>query len=116
MGGDYTSDLVEVSTGVNLWREWARLEVCKLRGENYPTPESFQSYAGSVQCRTLAADPDTVAFNDAEIVLRIKKHHEAGLIVRSDKPERVKKLLEEYSRELARRFLASPPPAEPPEE
>jgi biotin carboxylase len=116
VGGDYTSDLVEVSTGVNLWREWARLEVCKLRGENYPTPESFQSYAGSVQCRTLAADPDTVAFNDAEIVLRIKKHHEAGLIVRSDKPERVKKLLEEYSRELARRFLASPPPAEPPEE
>ena len=104
------------STGVNLWREWARLEVANLRGENYPTPAIVRELCGQRACRALAAEPDTVAFNDPEIVLRIKKHHDAGLIVRSDKPERVKKLLEEYSREFARRFLASPPPAEPPEE
>ena len=27
VGGAFIADLVEVSTGVNLWREWARLEV-----------------------------------------------------------------------------------------
>jgi biotin carboxylase len=30
VGGAFIADLVEVSTGVNLWREWARIEVCEL--------------------------------------------------------------------------------------
>ncbi len=32
VGGAFIADLVEASTGVNLWREWARLEVSALRG------------------------------------------------------------------------------------
>ena len=44
----------------------------------------------------------------------MKKHHHAGLIVRSSKPERVRELLEEYSAEFARRFLATMPPPEKP--
>jgi len=42
----------------------------------------------------------------------MKKHHHAGLIVRSGDPERVRHLLEEYSGEFARRFLAKLPPME----
>jgi hypothetical protein len=57
-------------------------------------------------------EPDTSAFNDPEIVVRVKKHHHAGLIVRSDKAERVRELLEGYSAEFARVFLASMPPME----
>jgi biotin carboxylase len=114
VGGAFISDLVEVSTGVNLWREWARLEVANLRGESYSLPNSFRSYAGSVLCLANTAEPDTSGFNAPEIVLRMKKHHHAGLIVRSDDPERVKALLDEYSGEFARRFLASMPPPEKP--
>jgi hypothetical protein len=44
----------------------------------------------------------------------MRKHHHAGLIVRSEKPERVKELLEIYSGEFARRFLAQLPPPEKP--
>src|SRR6202522_1823296 len=33
VGGAFIADLVQASTGVNLWREWARLEVMNLRGE-----------------------------------------------------------------------------------
>jgi biotin carboxylase len=112
VGGAFIADLVRVSTGVNLWREWARLEVGRLRGETYVLPEFFESYAGSVLCLAKTAEPDTSAFDDPEIVVRVKKHHHAGLIVRSDKPERVKQLLERYSGEFARRFLASMPPPE----
>jgi hypothetical protein len=36
----------------------------------------------------------------------MKKHHHAGLIVRSADPERVRELLEQYSAEFARVFLA----------
>jgi biotin carboxylase len=114
VGGAFISDLVKASTGVNLWREWARLEVADLRGEKYILPENYQSYAGSVLCLAQTAEPDTAAFDAAEIVYRMKKHHHAGLIVRSDVPGRVMELLEEYSEEFARRFLASMPPPEKP--
>jgi len=112
VGGAFIADLVEVSTGVNLWREWARLEVFHLRGETYVPPQSFESYAGSVLCLAQTAEPDTTAFNAPEIVVRMKKEHHAGLIVRSSKAERVRQLVEEYSGEFAQRFLATLPPME----
>jgi len=114
VGGAFISDLVEVSTGVNLWREWARLEVADLRGEAYVLPETFERYAGSVLCLAKTAEPDTTGFDAPEIVVRMKKHHHAGLIVGSEKPERVRELLDQYSAEFAQRFLASMPPPDKP--
>lgn len=97
---------------MNLWREWARLEVGNLRGEAYLLPATFESYAGSVLCLAQTAEPDTAGFEAPEIVARLKKHHHAGLIVRSGNPERVRELLEEYKAEFERRFLARVPPLE----
>ena len=48
-------------------------------------------------------------FNDAEILLRLKKHHHAGLIVRSEDSERVRVLLEHYGERFAREYLAVQP-------
>jgi biotin carboxylase len=112
VGGAFIADLVETSTGINLWREWARLEVCNLRGQVYELPDSFETYAGSVLCLAQTAEPDTDGFDAPEIAVRLKKHHHAGLIVRSSDSERVRQLLEEYSAEFARRFLTSLPPLE----
>jgi biotin carboxylase len=114
VGGAFIADLVQTSTGVNLWREWARLEVMSLRGEAYVLPERFESYSGSVLCLAQTAEPDTTAFDAPEIVHRMKKHHHAGMIVKSGDPQRVKELLEQYSEEFARRFLASMPPPDKP--
>jgi len=110
VGGAFIADLVDVSTGINLWREWAELEICHLRGQVYAPPTPRTGYSGSVLCLAQAADPDTSTFNDPEIVLRMKKHHHAGLIVRSDKSDRVKELLDQYSTEFSSLFLASMPP------
>jgi biotin carboxylase len=114
VGGAFIADLVEKSSGVNLWREWARIEVAALRGETYVLPETFASYTGSVLCLAQTAEPDTSAFDAPEIVYRMKKHHHAGMIVKSDDPERVRELLEQYSEEFARRFLAALPPPDKP--
>jgi biotin carboxylase len=110
VGGAFLADLVEVSTGVNLWREWARLEIDFLRGQTYVLPQSFESYAGSVLCPAQTVEPDISCFKDPEIVMRMNVRHHAGLLVRSGRPERVKQLLEQLSGEFARRFLA---PAQP---
>ena len=114
VGGAFIVDLVEHSTGVNLWREWAKIEVAHLRGEQYTTPTARQDYAGSVLCLAKEEAPDTSAFNAPEIVYRMKKHHHAGLIVRSENPHRVAQLLEEYSQAFVHQFLASMPPPERP--
>jgi biotin carboxylase len=112
VGGAFIADVVEYATGVNLWREWARIEAANLRGEPYTPPGAGSSYAGSVLCLAHTAEPDTSPFTDPEIVHRMKKHHHAGLIVRSDHPVRVEQLLEQYSTEFAARFLAKLPPLE----
>ncbi|HEX4286939.1 MAG TPA: ATPase [Terracidiphilus sp.] len=114
VGGAFIADLVEIATGINLWREWAKLEVAALRGESYVCPAARSDYAGSVICLAKTANPDTSSFDAPEIVFRMKKHHHAGLIVRSPRPGRVKELLEQYSGEFAEKFLAKlPPPAKP---
>lgn len=114
VGGAFISDLVEQATGVNLWREWAKIEVADMRGVEYVAPQPRAEYAGSVLCLAREEEPDTSMFDAPEIVYRMKKHHHAGLIVRSQDPERVAALLEEYSVAFVEKYLASmPPPARP---
>jgi biotin carboxylase len=105
VGGAFIAELVEVATGVNLWREWARLEVSNLRCHPYSLPDSFETCAGSVLCLTQSADPGTEGFDAPEIALRLKKPHHAGLIVRAGNPDRVNELLDQFGAEFASRFL-----------
>lgn len=109
VGGAFIADVVESATGVNLWREWARIEVMNLRGEKYRVPEQKALYAGSALCLAKTAEPDTSALTDPEIVLRLKKHHHAGLIVQSANPERVRELVERYAERFAEMYLAVEP-------
>jgi biotin carboxylase len=115
VGGAFIADVAEAATGVNLWAEWARIEICSLRGEEYKLPKLRDEYAGSVLCLARMAEPDTSAFDAPEIVVRLRKHHHAGLIVRSPDAERVRLLLEEYSQRFAEMYLAvAPVPATAP--
>lgn len=109
VGGAFIAELVEYATGINLWREWARIEVNALRGSPYKLPPVKQSYAGSVLCLARTSEPDTSAFDAPEIVYRMKKHHHAGLIVASPDPERIRRLLDEYSQRFLDTFLAIEP-------
>jgi biotin carboxylase len=113
VGGAYINEMVEAATGINLWREWARIEVA---GENgtYRLPPVREEYAGVIISLARQENPDTSAYNDPEVFLRIKKHHHAGLILRSTDPERVRALLEGYSQRFAQEFLAVEPPREKP--
>jgi biotin carboxylase len=109
VGGAFIAEVVEYATGVNLWREWARIEVAWLRGETYHLPAQKNLYAGSALCLATTAEPDTSMFNDPEIVLRLKKHHHAGLIVQSEIAARVKELVDGYAERFAETYLAIAP-------
>ena len=113
VGGAYINEMVEAATGINLWREWARIEVAGEDG-NYHLPPLREEYAGVILSLARQEDPDTSPYNDPEVYLRIKRHHHAGLVLRSKDPQRVPRLLEDYARRFAEEFLAVQPPADKP--
>jgi biotin carboxylase len=163
VGGAYIADVLEAATGLNLWREWAKIEVADAAAE-LQKPEGIRSrrqeqtagagekpdrqegvstrrqeqaagagqksdhemplrstpgsklkpprneYAGIVLSLSKQEHPDTSAYDDPEIVYRVKKRHHAGLIVRSKDLDRVEELLEQYARRFADDFVAVVPP------
>jgi biotin carboxylase len=111
VGGAFIVDVVEAATGVNLWREWARLEVAGEHGA-YAPPRSRHVSAGIILSLARQEHPDTAAYDDAEIVKRISKPHHAGLIVSSADPRRVEQLLDSYVPRFYQDFHASAPPPE----
>ena len=113
VGGAYINEMVEAASGVNLWREWARIEVAGGDG-SYKLPPVREEYAGVILSLARQENPDTSGYNDQEVCLRIKKHHHAGLILRSRDQRRVQGLLEGYARRFAEEFTAVQPPREKP--
>jgi biotin carboxylase len=113
VGGAYINEMVEAATGINLWREWARIEVANGNG-TYEHPPVREEYAGVILSLARQEWPDTSAYADPEVYLRIKRHHHAGLILRSSDQRRVQVLLESYAERFARDFTAVEPPREKP--
>ncbi len=113
VGGAYINEMVEAATGINLWREWARIEIAGGDG-SYQLPPVREEYAGVILSLARQEWPDTSRYGDPEIVLRIKKHHHAGLILRSHDPFRLPPLLEDYARRFAEEFTAVEPPKDKP--
>ena len=113
VGGAYISEMIEVATGINLWREWARIEIAGGK-DSYQLPAVRGDYAGLILSLARQEDPDTSAYNDPEIAIRLKRRHHAGFVLRSSDPVRIQTLLENYSRRFAEEFLAIEPPGTKP--
>lgn len=111
VGGSNTAEMVEAATGVNLWEEWAALEIAGPHG-HYKLPETFRRYGGVVCSLTRQEWPDSSPFTDPEIVYRLKMKQHIGLVVCSNSSERVEQLLADYTQRMARDYLAVLPPAD----
>jgi biotin carboxylase len=111
VGGAFIVDMIEAATGINLWREWARLEVANARGEKYAPPSPRREYAGLIISLARQEWPDTSAYADPEIVWRLKKRQHAGLIVASPHRARVQELLTTYMHRFREDFFATLPAA-----
>jgi hypothetical protein len=113
VGGAHIADLVEAASGLNLWAEWAKVEVAGGKVDYHP-PEPRQDYAALLISLARQPQPDMGAYNDPEIVWRMSQDHHAGLIVRSADPERVQRLLERYTQRFRDDFYAYAPPKDKP--
>jgi len=110
VGGAHLAEMVEFASGINLWKEWAKIEIASFYKTEYKLPPTKNEYSGIVVSLSRFLEPDTSSFADSEIVWRLKKENHIGMIVKSDKKARVLELLEQYTDRIKTEFHASLPP------
>ena len=108
IGGAYISNVVQAATGINLWREWAQLEVGAGK-QPYHLPAPQKEFAGVIISLARQQEPDTSGYTDPEIVYRISKYHHAGFVVKSSSANRIEELLASYERRFVSDFMATQP-------
>lgn len=113
VGGANIVECVQAATGINLWAEWARVEIGG--GDRpYSLPKHRDDYAGVIISLARQECPDTSAYNDPEIVYRLDKPHHAGLVIASKDADRIEQLLTEYTRRFYEDFYTTEPPLDKP--
>lgn len=112
VGGAFIAEMVEASTGVNLWREWAKLEIAAARGEEYAVTPARAEYGAVIMSLARQQWPDTSGYTDPEIDIRINKEYHAGFVLRSTSGERVNALLDSYGERFMHDFAAAMPAKE----
>ncbi|PWJ57257.1 hypothetical protein CLV98_108177 [Dyadobacter jejuensis] len=105
--GAHLSEMVEASSGINLWVEWAKMETAVVSNTPYKLPPVRQHYAGIIKAKVSEEFPDTSMFDDAELFWRMEEPFQVGLVVRAKTQQRVLELLEKYTKIIQERFQDS---------
>jgi biotin carboxylase len=111
VGGANIVEMVDAATGVNLWAEWAKIEIA-YGNKPYKAPKVTKDYAGIIISLAKQEQPDTATYDDAEIVWRMNKAQHVGLIVRSKEYQRISALLDNYQHRFYTDFHTSLPAPE----
>jgi biotin carboxylase len=113
VGGANIVEMVEAATGINLWAEWARIEIAQDE-QPYQLPPHRHDYAGVIISLATQEYPDTSAYQETEIVYRLNKKHHVGFVIASPDPGRIEFLLDQYSQRFYTDFFAKLPPRDKP--
>ncbi len=109
VGGAHIAELIEAATGINMWAEWAKVEVAAALETDYTAPTARGDYAGLLVSLARHEWPDTSSFEDPELVWRMHKRHHIGFILKSPDYDRVGHLLDLYTQRVRSDFHASAP-------
>lgn len=109
VGGANISEMVEAATGLNLWEEWAKVEIDRDQPYSPPVPRSL--HAGVIVSLARQEKPDTSSFQDPEIYYRLDKKCHIGFVLQSASAERLNQLLKEYQERIQSEFMAVLPAA-----
>ncbi|WP_028525699.1 ATP-grasp domain-containing protein [Runella limosa] len=114
VGGAHLAEMVDYSSGINLWKEWARIEHAKAINADYELPEVQNLYSGIIISLARQQWPDMSPFNDPEIVWQMKEEYHVGLIVQSPNRNRVLELMDKYAEMIRHDYHASAPAQDKP--
>ncbi len=108
VGGANIADMIEKTTGVNLWKEWALIENLN-DGEEYIIPKPKNNYGAILISLAKQEWPDTSNYNDVEIAWKMNKKYHAGLVIVADEYDRISALIENYTERFYEDFFISQP-------
>jgi hypothetical protein len=112
VGGAHIADMVEAATGINLWQEWAKIEVGGGKAP-YTLPKTREEYGGLLLTLAREERPDTSMFDAPEVVYRSPEKSHIGLVLRSPSHARIQTLLGDYLTRV-RPMIGSMPALEKP--
>jgi hypothetical protein len=104
VGGAHLAEMVAAASDINLWAEWAAIENALAKGLTYKLPKVKKGFAGIVLTLSKFEHPDLASFSDEEVCFTVPLNYHAGLIVKSDKSERILELLDSYAERLITDF------------
>lgn len=100
VGGAHIPDLVEASSGINIWREWAKIEDALLRNKSYEVAKPTGFSAGLIIALAKELKPDYEEFECEEVVRFLQIDYHVGIVYKSDKMEMVQQRLDEAAEKI----------------
>lgn len=114
VGGAHIPDLVEASTGINIWKEWAKIENNLLKNIPYELSKPTGFSAGLLVALANAKNPDYTEFKTAEVVKFLPIDNHVGIVYKSNDEDMVLQRLDEAAQLVTERFLNIIPPKDKP--
>jgi biotin carboxylase len=114
VGGAHIPDLVEASTGINLWREWAKIENTILKNEEYTIAKSTDFSAGLIIALAKDKVPNHEIFQSEEVVKFLPLDYHVGIVYKSNSAEKIQERLDESATLIIKDFLNIIPPKSKP--
>lgn len=113
VGGAHIPDMVEAATGINIWKEWAKMETAILRNETYHLPPVQENFGGLLVA-LVHSEPETNVFQRKELVkfLPVKDH--IGIVYQSLEEQKIQECLDDASRYISENLLSIIPPTSKP--
>jgi hypothetical protein len=108
VGGANIANLVEETTGINLWKEWAKLENLE-DNQKYVLPKLKRKYGAIIISLAKQERPDLSNYDDANVVWRLNKEYHAGLIVASKSYKKMLAVSNNYIEKFYTDFFATHP-------
>lgn len=114
VGGAHIPDLVEASSGINIWKEWARIEDALLKNKNYEVEKPTGFYAGLIIALTKHQFPDYTEFECNEVVKFLPIDYHVGIVYKSSDENEVMEKLDEAAEKITEHLLNILPPKDKP--
>lgn len=114
VGGAHIPDLVEASSNINIWREWAKIEDALLKGKDYQVPTPTGYYSGLIIALIKDEKADYSKFESPETLKFLPIDHHVGIVYKSSDPDIIQERLDHAAEKIHSEMLNILPPKSKP--
>ncbi|MDC8104237.1 ATP-grasp domain-containing protein [Chryseobacterium sp. PTM-20240506] len=110
VGGAHIPDLVEASSDINIWREWAKIEDALLRSKKYEVAKPVEYHSGLIIALIKDQKPDYGPFECEEIVKYLPIDYHVGIVYKSGNADIIQERLDFAAEKINTGLLNILPP------